>query len=213
MTFLEATAEIESHGFSARVNVASDFRTFLRAAAAERATIELARLLKDQETAFRLLRRTLQLAKQGVDFRYEHPRDAAIAVYVWLLATTYQQLGAVASEAAALIPKSWWANTVADAVLRARNFRADRATGVTWEPLVSSPLKISVSAAETGESLVLTDCLGQLASQAEAMGFVSARHAAVEEPFEQVRFLLHEMPGTVEIVTSSSSAQSRRILQ
>lgn len=124
MTFSQAVQEIEGYAFSARVNVASDFRTFRRAVGAEKAASELARLIQDREVANTLLYRAVHLVCEHADFRYEHPRDAAIATYILLLSPRYIEFAKIVSESAVLMSQSWWSREAAESILTERDFAA-----------------------------------------------------------------------------------------
>lgn len=118
MTFLECVSEIESPEYAARVNLASDYNTFVKGVMLERTTPELAGQLRDQGVGLKLVGRVVRMASQKVDHRYEHPYDAAMAAYVWLLAGTQPALARIAANAAICVARSWWANRVAETVLR-----------------------------------------------------------------------------------------------
>lgn len=128
MTFLECVSEIESPEYAARVNLASDYGTFLKGVTLERTTPELALQLRDQGIGLRLVGRVVRMASQKVDHRYEHPYDAAMAAYVWLLAGTQPSLARIAANAAICVARSWWANRVAETVLRDNYLAEDTET-------------------------------------------------------------------------------------
>jgi hypothetical protein len=169
VTFLRAATEVESLAFSARVNIASDFRTFLRAVAAEEAMSSLALLIKDPETAFRLMKRTLALVEQRFDYRYEHPRDSAIATYLLLLAARWPQLAGITAEAAASVPRTWWAAQVAREILERHHLQTSSNTQT--EP-ISEALGGTRVIAETparADRLLLGDFLSASIRQANAV--------------------------------------------
>src|SRR6266404_2381083 len=148
MRFNEVTTTIESHGFSARVNAASDLSTFLRAVLAESAVAELILLLGRQDVAFKILRRTVALVAEKVNYRYEHPRDAAIATYLWLLSDRYPLLAKAAAEAAILISRSWWASRTAERILQDKC--AKQGTTTVEAALGTAPM--SLSTPDTGDA-------------------------------------------------------------
>ncbi len=125
MTFLEALREIESHKFAAHLNVASDFRTFLRAAEREESVRTLFRELTYSDRRERLFTRVLQLTNEQVDLRYQNPRDTALAVYVWLTSLQDWNLARVISQAVAQAPQCWWARYATNRILRGERMRSD----------------------------------------------------------------------------------------
>jgi hypothetical protein len=128
MTFLECVSEIESPEYAARVNLASDYNTFVKGVRLERTTPELAAQIRDQGVGLKLVSRVTRMASQKVDHRYEHPCDAPMAAYIWLLAGTQPALAKIAANAAICVARSWWANRVAEVVLRDNYLAEDTET-------------------------------------------------------------------------------------
>ena len=85
MSFEESLTEIESHEFAARLNLASDFKTFYRGMLQERSVRDLSQELNSLEKRLRLFLRTIQLARQLVDPRFENQWDATLATYLWVI--------------------------------------------------------------------------------------------------------------------------------
>lgn len=108
MTFLEALREIESFEFSARVNVASDFKTFLEIASTESAVSDLSDALKNEVLCEKLLSHVLELCKREYDVRYENPLDAALTIYLWLMGKKDFKLTKIMAESVARIQQGWW---------------------------------------------------------------------------------------------------------
>ena len=110
----EVMHAIESPEFAARVNVASDFQTFLREASEQEAVSSLRRELASDDIRRRLCDRICQLARQQIDLRYENPNDTALTLYLWLLSLKEPQR---AKRAAAVVVaharQCWWATKVA----------------------------------------------------------------------------------------------------
>ena len=208
MSFLESVTEIENDAYSARVNVASDFRTFLRAVIAEKATVELIRLIREQRTAFRLVGRTLQLARQRVDYRYEHPRDAAIATYVWLLAGRDPLLARIAAEAAEAVPKLWWASQVADVVLQGPHFGSDSQSRATQLPTGPATCELVASTLETGQSQFLTQCLVQVGG--EPSWILSIPDMPAQQRANDVRFFIPTSLGLFSISSTGTRPYAQR---
>ena len=124
MTLSEAMKEIESHRFAARLNIASNLRTFLEAAKHEEAVTVLSQALETPDSRSAVLLRTLELSRHRVDLRYENQWDTALAVYVWLMSSKDRGITSIMAEAAAHAPQCWWATRLARDVLlegQARN--------------------------------------------------------------------------------------------
>lgn len=118
MTFDEALRDIESLEFAARVNIASDLRTFLRIAGDQESVRTVLSEIASEEKQQRVLSQALRLSRLQVDLRYENPWDSALAVYLWVLSLKVLPLAQVAAEAAVQAPRCWWAFRVADGILR-----------------------------------------------------------------------------------------------
>jgi hypothetical protein len=105
----EVMNEIESHEFAGRVNVASDLRTFLRAARAEPSVNGLLQELDSPEKRPAVVNRVFELARRQIDPRYENPSDTPLAIYVWSMSLKDMGLATIAAERAAQAPQCWWA--------------------------------------------------------------------------------------------------------
>jgi hypothetical protein len=108
---------IESHEFAATVNLASDFKTLVRILQAEQPVQALAGSLQDPNEREAVGARVLALVKDEGGEGYEHPQDAALAAYLWLLAGRDARLASVAAAAVAKAPRCWWARKMAEEVL------------------------------------------------------------------------------------------------
>lgn len=117
MTFREAMREIESHALAARLNIASDMRTFLEAAKHEEAVARLLEGLDAPDSRSAVFTRTFELSRQRVDLRYENQWDTALAVYVWVMSAKDQGIATIMAEAVAYAPQCWWATRIARDVL------------------------------------------------------------------------------------------------
>src|SRR5262249_17772083 len=116
MTAAEAMARIEAPRFSAIVNLASDLRTFLRIVGAQPEIHVLAREMNTEGVRAAVLERIRALVAVPSEEGQEHPSDAALAAYLWLLANLEKQ---PADSAAALIvtgQQFWWARKVAQTI-------------------------------------------------------------------------------------------------
>jgi hypothetical protein len=200
MRFHEAAATIEGRAFSARVNAASDLSTFLRAVLAESAVAELILLLGREDVAFRLLRRTVMLVAERVDYKYENPRDAAIATYVWLLSDRYPLLAQVAAEAALLISRSWWAPRIAERVLQGK-YTEEGASSA--KAVLGAAPSINLSTPDTGNAPFFVGSATFLESDE---GWLSDRALYANEERTAPRFTL--LPGEIEITNRSLNSES-----
>src|SRR5947209_1276807 len=88
---------IESHRFSALVNVANNFRTFVRAFASVPEVQQLTQAMQSPEVRAQIYERALELAREEGQEGQEHPGDAALATYLWLLSTMDENLAKVAA--------------------------------------------------------------------------------------------------------------------
>ena len=85
MNTAETLSRIESDRFSALVNVASNVKTFLRAVSEQPEITELAAAMHRPDVSQEVCKRALAIASAEVDEAYEHPGDAALGAYLWLL--------------------------------------------------------------------------------------------------------------------------------
>lgn len=153
MTLKEATQEIESHEFVARVNVASDFRTFLRAVAEQKVIHVLSQELAASENRQYVLNRVLELSRRKVDLRYENPWDTALTAYVWLLNVKDWDLAKIAAEAAARAPQCWWATKMAHHILLEGPVCND--AGFAQHEFMAPPSTAIVACASGAEEVIL----------------------------------------------------------
>src|SRR5947207_759899 len=102
-------AEIESHGFSAQVNVASNYKTFCRALGGQPEVQRLAALMKLNENQQLVFQRVLELSGKPFDQEFENPWDSALAAYIWLLSSTDQALAKTAAARILECHGCWWA--------------------------------------------------------------------------------------------------------
>jgi len=129
MTLEECLERIESREFNARVNVASDLITFLRAVKLEDAVQLLWANLETSMALAKLARRVQDLAENAVDPRYENQWDAAIATYLWLLNLKDPCLASIAAERARTAPQCWWSEKFATRCLLENPARSDSGSG------------------------------------------------------------------------------------
>jgi hypothetical protein len=117
VTLREALNNVESGAFAVRMNAASDLATFQRRSAREPAVLTLASCVLDRRAALTVLHAALQLTGERGDFRFEHPHDTALAVYVLVLAGAHPELARVLAEHALSVPRLWWAQRIARTIL------------------------------------------------------------------------------------------------
>lgn len=118
MTALDAVfAVLEGSRFAAEVNVASNLKIFLRALVSQPAVQELATAMSVRGVCEQVCERVEELARQEILAEYEHPSDAAMAAYLWLLSTRDEELAARAASRVTVCPNCWWAAKVAENIL------------------------------------------------------------------------------------------------
>src|SRR5262249_37717703 len=117
MTPTEAFSEIESFAFSVRMNVASGLHSFLFALAHEEALDVLVRGLTVDRDVSVLAQRLFAIASETADARYEHPRDVALASYLWLLAVKQSDLAEASAEVVMSAQNTWWSRKIASILL------------------------------------------------------------------------------------------------
>lgn len=114
-------AEIESHEFACRVNVASDFGTFVRGVVAQPAVHSLQRELEKESgrqwVLLRIAMRFDSIASETTDYRYEHHGDTALATYQLLIADALPNIARAFATRIRSSPSLWWARKTADHIL------------------------------------------------------------------------------------------------
>jgi len=121
MNFKEAMREVESNKFAASLNVANDFRTFLEISESQDEIRTLRKALKSRENQRTLFRRTLELAREAGDLRYENKWDVALAAYLLAAYSEDVSLGKLVAEVVARAPRCWWTTTLAHRILQGVN--------------------------------------------------------------------------------------------
>jgi hypothetical protein len=107
---------IESHRFSAAVNVVSGYRAFVRAVGLQPEVQRLRQATAGGDGPWPVFDRLVWLLIREADEPYENPWDAAVAVYLWLLATSGSPLTVVAAAMVSGRPGYWWARKMAQKV-------------------------------------------------------------------------------------------------
>lgn len=160
MTFDEALRDIESLDFAARVNIASDLRTFLRVAGDQESVRTVANEIVSEEKQQRLLFEALRLSRMQVDFRYENPWDSALAVFLWLLSSKVPPLARVAAEAVVQARQCWWALRMAHGILRESLLRSTEVS--EREHVVRFVRPVHSESTSVGERILWMSLLGSL---------------------------------------------------
>jgi hypothetical protein len=124
MTAAEAMKSIEGDRFSALVNLASGLRTFLRIAADQPEVRSLSGEMQAPEVTARVFERVLELSSAPAQQGCEHPADAAIAVYLWLLGSRDGDYAEFAAETVIGCNHFWWARKVAEGVKKSSRFHS-----------------------------------------------------------------------------------------
>ncbi len=117
--------QIESHELAAKLNVASDLRTFLRGASQEEAIQHLSKELRAPSFREETAARAITLASTRVDPRYENPADTALTLYVWLLSLKDLPMARLAADAVVNAQNCWWGIRVARDVLLGRRHESE----------------------------------------------------------------------------------------
>lgn len=188
MSVREAMTEIESLDFAVRLNVASDFRTFIQAARQHRAVKSLYRELASAEVSKKIVSRVAELSRQAIDLRYENQWDTALAVYVWLISLRDTSFSRIAAEVAVQAPQCWWATRLARSILVGE--QAYNTAGLELVDLTS----ITLTAASTGDisgigAIFLSPPLGDL-SRATLITAVSTGHMVQVSPALSAGYLV-----------------------
>ncbi len=120
MSFEEAIREVESFEFSARVNIASDFRTFLRAVSEQPAFHALFAELGRLDNGLRLITHVIEIARRPVNPDYENPWDTALTVFLWLISQRAPSFADLAAEAVSQAQQCWWATLLSQHMLKSK---------------------------------------------------------------------------------------------
>jgi hypothetical protein len=114
----ELMSLIESHRFSAEVNLAAGIRAFRQGVCQHPLFLELRELCKDVKNRGTLAQRIDELSHAQVDARYENRYDAAFATYLMALRESADpNMIAEAALAASKAPKCRWTVTISRELL------------------------------------------------------------------------------------------------
>jgi hypothetical protein len=112
----EAMEKIEGHAFSATVNLASDFPTFLRILTSQPEVQALTAEMNSERVKLDVFARIVELTASPFEEQYEHPADSALAAYLWLLSAKDGDCSARAVETVLECKQCWWARKMAEHV-------------------------------------------------------------------------------------------------
>jgi hypothetical protein len=153
--------KIEGHSFAAIVNLASDLRTFLRILASQPEVHALAAAMRSDDVTLEVFRRVTDLARSPSEEPYEHPADAAMAAYLWLLDRRERELSEIAAEMVLGCERCWWSKKLAEQLRDTARFRSATAFAT---PTVSLGGTVNVDyTAHASAAVCLFSTLDQLA--------------------------------------------------
>ena len=109
--------QIESHGFSARANLASGGVQFSQVILSEPNVRMLAQIARTHSGVSAVIRRVLQVSRRNVDYRYENPFDVALCAYLLLVQAVRPDLSQLAAGVVLSAPNCWWSTSLARAML------------------------------------------------------------------------------------------------
>ena len=115
---MEIMDTIESRRLDARLNVASSFSIFFKAAYREQAPRALIEKMHNSpRNIWLVLQRTVELTQKEIDLRYENPWDTALTVYMWALSLVDLEIAETAAAFVAEADNCWWAKKLANHIL------------------------------------------------------------------------------------------------
>jgi hypothetical protein len=145
----ELFAEIERPAFSVRLNVVSGYKQFLRALTASPEVQTLLEQIQTPENDRGLILRVESLVNSPSDPKFEHPKDAAVAAYLWVLTMTDPSSAELIASLILESPGFWWAQKMACKVLDVGHAKTE--TGKTTQES-TGPSAVETKAADTSES-------------------------------------------------------------
>jgi hypothetical protein len=129
MTLEQLLQEIESHEFSARLNVASSMQALFANARKEPSVIALYQhMRKSGEACEEVLSVIQDLSHLAVDPRYENPHDTSLAVLLWLTSSAAPDYTYLSADLIDHAPQCWYSKKLARAIL----LPPPVATGDVW---------------------------------------------------------------------------------
>ena len=114
----EALDTVEGQEFDIRLNIASDYGTFFKAASSEPAVrLLVSAMLTSGDAREEVLGRIDDLAHLDVDPRYQHPYDTAMAILVWATYFTAPLHAYRAASAIERTPRTWYSRKLASRII------------------------------------------------------------------------------------------------
>lgn len=154
MSFIEAMREIESHAFIARLGIASDFNSLLRAMKLEPSVQTISDELESRDKQDQVLSKILSLVRQRTDIRYENPWDIALTVYLWLLSSKGLSAARVAAQVIAEAQQCWWAKELAGKVLSDSYIHTASANTMNYASITGLVFKKSIEPVSTSSEFI-----------------------------------------------------------
>lgn len=174
MNFREAIKQIESYEFSARLNIASDFNTFLKIAQQEAVVKIILDELNDSEKRLFMLEHIFELANESFDLRYENKWDTALAIYIWLLNLKDLKLSRIAADSVIRIPQCWWANKISQQICFEKITYASASKPVVESEVISSTPLPTTNIIKEAEEILLTVSLVPEICREEGLRIIEA---------------------------------------
>lgn len=168
MDINELFKEIETHKFSAEINLASSFDAYTKNLTTHDLVSQLTKLIENHENKTLLLRRTSSLASNSVDLRYENEFDAAFSAYLWSMFLVEPIEASILAVVILKVQNCWWASKLSNYILRNETIQTQ--SGIS-APVNETPKVNTQQQYETGESIVhfttFVDNLGFLKTEFE----------------------------------------------
>ena len=118
MTLREAVQKIESQEFAISMNVASGVGTFFNNLSKDRNVSEVLKaMVESGEAREEILGRLQEMSQMETDRRYEHPKDTALAAFLWLTLFAAPDYSQIAADLVDRAPQCWYAKKLARKVL------------------------------------------------------------------------------------------------
>jgi hypothetical protein len=110
---------LESHEFSAEINVYSDLRSIEKGILSNQKVAALIKLcLENTINALEeIFERISNLTNMSIDPRYESPWDAALAAYLIVLQSVDRYSALLAANIVSRAPQTWWAGKISNRLL------------------------------------------------------------------------------------------------
>ena len=137
---IELLKQLETHEFSAQINVCSDLICVERAIFSSEVVREIVKLCKKDPLVIEaILERTRHLGNIAIDVRYESPWDIAFAAHLLILRVADQDAAFTAASLVSNARNTWWAVKIADAIFFPQRYaskKTDRTEEIVAEYLL-----------------------------------------------------------------------------